>query len=48
MDAGGYEVYHHPQFLLISLHSIGCKCKLINFNKYNKDLHIAYAFFVVM
>jgi hypothetical protein len=28
-------VYHHPQFLLIVLHSIGYKCKLINFNQYN-------------
>jgi hypothetical protein len=29
-------VYHHdPQFLLIRLHSIGSKCKLINFNQYN-------------
>jgi hypothetical protein len=28
--AAGYEEYHHPQFLLISLQSTGCKRKLIN------------------
>jgi hypothetical protein len=25
----GYEVYHHPPFLLIALHSTGCNCKFI-------------------
>jgi hypothetical protein len=42
MYAVCYEVYHHPPFLRIGLHSIGCKCKLINFmydvinfNQYN-------------
>jgi hypothetical protein len=33
--AVGYEMYHHPQFLLIGLHSIGSKGKLINFDTYN-------------
>jgi hypothetical protein len=35
MYAVGYEVYHHPPYLLTGLHSIGCKCKLINFNQYD-------------
>jgi hypothetical protein len=31
---------HHPQFLLVGLHSFVCKRKLNNFNQYNlKDLH---------
>jgi hypothetical protein len=34
MYAAGYEVYHHPPFLLIGLHSTGCKCKFM------KDLSI--------
>jgi hypothetical protein len=33
-------VYHHPPFLLIGLHSIGFKCKLINFNQYNLRFYI--------
>jgi hypothetical protein len=35
MYAVGCEVYYHPPFLLIGLHSIEYKCKLINFNQYN-------------
>jgi hypothetical protein len=31
MYAVGYEVNHHPPFLLIDFHIIGCKCKLIKF-----------------
>jgi hypothetical protein len=43
----GYEVYHHPQFLLTGLHSIGCKCKLINLNHcdlrvYKQDPHFLW------
>jgi hypothetical protein len=30
MYAVGYEVYHHPPFLLIGLHNTGYKC---NFKK---------------
>jgi hypothetical protein len=30
--AVGYEVYHHPAFVLIALYSIDCECKRINFN----------------
>jgi hypothetical protein len=40
MYAVGYEVYHHPLFLLIGLHSVGCKRTLINFNPYNFNIHI--------
>jgi hypothetical protein len=39
MYAGGYEVYHHPPFLLIGLHSIGCKCKVISFNQRNEGVY---------
>jgi hypothetical protein len=44
----GYELCHHPPFLLIGLHRIGCKCKLINCNQYNlqtytKDLHLLWS-----
>jgi hypothetical protein len=35
MCAAGYEVYHHPQFLLTGLHSIGHTRILFNFNQYN-------------
>jgi hypothetical protein len=38
--AVGYEVYHHPPFALIGLHSIGCKGKLINFNQFNLRVYI--------
>jgi hypothetical protein len=38
--AVGYEVSHHPPFLLIDLHRIGCKRKLINFNEYNLIIYI--------
>jgi hypothetical protein len=41
-----YEVYHHPPFELIGLHRIWCKCQFINFNQYNTNLHIGFAFFV--
>jgi hypothetical protein len=34
MYAVGYEVYHHPKFLLIGLQSIGCRYKFM------KDLSI--------
>jgi hypothetical protein len=40
MYAVGYEVYHYPSFLLVGLHSIGCKCKLINFNQYDLRIYI--------
>jgi hypothetical protein len=40
MYAVGHEVYHNPPFLLIGLHSIGCKCKLINFSQYNLRVYI--------
>jgi hypothetical protein len=36
----GYKVYHHSLFLLIHLHSIGCKHKLFNFNQYNLRIYI--------
>jgi hypothetical protein len=39
----GYEVYHHPPFLLIGLHNIGRMCKLINFNQYKLRVYIDYA-----
>jgi hypothetical protein len=44
----GYEVYHHPPFSLIGLHSIACKCKLINFNHHNFRVNKISAFFVAM
>jgi hypothetical protein len=38
--AVGYEVYYNPPLFLIDLHSIGSKCKLINFNQYNLRVYI--------
>jgi hypothetical protein len=35
-------------FLLTGLHSIGCKCKLINFNQYDLRLYTGSAFLVAM
>jgi hypothetical protein len=35
----GYEVYHHPPFLLLSLHNIVCKRKLVDFNQYNVRIY---------
>jgi hypothetical protein len=46
MYAVGYEVYHHPPYLLIGLHGTGCKCKLINLNQYNLRVYIGPAYFV--
>jgi hypothetical protein len=40
MYAVEYEVSHHPSFSLIEVHSIGCKHKLINFNRYNLRIYI--------
>jgi hypothetical protein len=35
----GCEVYYHPSLLLIGLHTIVCKCTLINFNQYNLKVY---------
>jgi hypothetical protein len=35
----GCEVYYHPSLLLIGLHTIVSKCKLINFNQYNLKVY---------
>jgi hypothetical protein len=40
MYAVGYEVYQHPPSLLIGLHSVACKCQLINFNQYDLRVYI--------
>lgn len=40
VQAEGYEVYHHPPFLLLCLHTTGCKCKMMNFNQFNFRIHI--------
>jgi hypothetical protein len=45
MYAVGYDVYQHPQLLLIGLRSIGCRCKLIHFNKYNLRVYIHFRIF---
>jgi hypothetical protein len=38
--AVGYEVYHHPPFLLTGPQSIGYKCELFHFNQYNLRVYI--------
>jgi hypothetical protein len=38
--AAGYKVYHHLPLLLVGLHGIGRKCKLINVNQYNLRIYI--------
>jgi hypothetical protein len=47
MYAVGYEVFHHPPFILIVLHSTGFKRRWINFNQcmlsiYVQDPHFLY------
>jgi hypothetical protein len=38
MYAVGYEVYHHPPFLLTGHQTNACHCTLINFNLQNSVL----------